>query len=644
MFTMLRAFVIFAALAPAIPADDQVADTRFKFGRGFYSEPFLQVIRSNTTGARIRYTLDGSAPSETHGLGDTNPVAVPIETTTTLRAIAYRSGMRSTNVDTQTYIFPADVLKQPRRVAGFPTSIVQEGMGYLVELDTEMDPEIVNRPAYRDEISSALTSIPTLSIVMDLDDLFRQTFMPDGERLDPRLSGVYFGHRGGSRARASVELIDSARPDEAFQVDCGIESHGIRGIKRSLKLRFEKDYGPGKLRSSFLRQAPLNGDGATTQFDRIVLRAGHSRSWAGENPDETTYTRDQWVRDTQVAMSGVGSRGTFVHLYLNGVYWGLYNAVERPDAWFTSAYQGGEKEDWFAINHNGELHGDGARWLYLRGRLKGKDLREPDNYRQLREYLDLAQFADYMILGWYTRLDDWGPGRNWYAGNRNVPPGPLQFFMWDAEYSLFAGAEPMAWIHELYRADARSDSWDVVGLWHSLAQSPDFMTLFADRVYQHCYRDGALTEANAIARWRQLNEFVSDAIIAESARWGDARKIFGEPTRTRDETFLPEVERVVGMMTGNVEHFIKVLREEGYYPTIDPPALEGTRLVNPNGSGNVVYTVDGSDPRAFGGGVSGTAIELSGASTAVEDVANVRARVRGEREWSALATFDSKLQ
>jgi hypothetical protein len=170
------------------------------------------------------------------------------------------------------------------------------------------------------------------------------------------------------------------------------------------------------------------------------------------------------------------------------------------------------------------------------------------------------------------------------------------------------------------------------------------MTLFADRVYQHCYRDGALTEANAIARWRQLNEFVSDAIIAESARWGDARKIFGEPTRTRDETFLPEVERVVGMMTGNVEHFIKVLREEGYYPTIDPPALEGTRLVNPNGSGNVVYTVDGSDPRAFGGGVSGTAIELSGASTAVEDVANVRARVRGEREWSALATFDSKLQ
>ena len=280
-------------------------------------------------------------------------------------------------------------------------------------------------------------------------------------------------------------------------------------------------------------------------------------------------------------MSGIGSHGTFVHLYLNGLYWGVYNAVERPDAWFTSAYRGGAQQDWFAVNHHGELHDDGERWLYLRGRLKDKDLSESKHYRELEEYLDVAEFADYMILGWYVRLDDWGPNRNWYAGNRSRPPEPFQFFMWDAEYSLFAGAEPMAWIHELYRAAAFTDSWDMVGLWHALARSPDFMTLFADRVYQHCFHDGALTEENAIARWRHLNEVVSDALIAESARWGDARKIFGEPTRTRDDTFLPEVERVVGMMTGNVAHFIKVLRDEGYYPSIDPPEIAGTNLREP---------------------------------------------------------------
>jgi len=50
-------------------------------------------------------------------------------------------------------------------------------------------------------------------------------------------------------------------------------------------------------------------------------------------------------------MTGGGSRGTFVHLYLNGVYWGVYNAVERPDEQFAAEYYGGNSDDWFYTNH-----------------------------------------------------------------------------------------------------------------------------------------------------------------------------------------------------------------------------------------------------------------------------------------------------
>ena len=99
-------------------------------------------------------------------------MVVPIETTTTLRAIAYRDGLERSNVDTHTYIFPRDVLKQPRYPEGFPTSIGKVGMGDLIDFDCEMDPEIVKHPDYRREILSALKSIPTLSIVMNKDDLF----------------------------------------------------------------------------------------------------------------------------------------------------------------------------------------------------------------------------------------------------------------------------------------------------------------------------------------------------------------------------------------------------------------------------------------------------------------------------------------
>ncbi|HEY7817257.1 MAG TPA: chitobiase/beta-hexosaminidase C-terminal domain-containing protein, partial [Vicinamibacteria bacterium] len=114
-----------------LSAQERVRDTKFKYRRGFYSAPFVQVIRTRTPGAKIRYTLDGSAPSATRGLGDSNPVAVPVETTTTLRAIAYKEGMEPTNVDTQTYIFLRDVLRQPAEIDGYPRPTIWEGSGYM---------------------------------------------------------------------------------------------------------------------------------------------------------------------------------------------------------------------------------------------------------------------------------------------------------------------------------------------------------------------------------------------------------------------------------------------------------------------------------------------------------------------------------
>ena len=637
--TMAFVLVVLSSLVGAT-TQGVVADTRFNRERGFYDSGFVVVIQSRTAGAHIRYTTDGSSPSPTHGLGDENPVVVRIESTTTLRAMAYKAGLTPSNVDTHTYIFPKHVVRQPRYPSGFPTSIGGIGMGDLTEFDYEMDPAIVDHADYRREILSAMKAIPSLSIVMDKQDLFGQVFTDDGE-LKRSESGVYFrSQEKPGRGPASVELIYPHAPDRGFQVDCAIESHAGYGVKRALKLVFKNEYGVGKLRTKLMQDAPLNGESATTKFDRLVLRSGHTRSFAGYDAGRTTYARDQWLRDTEIAMTGLGAHGSFVHLYLSGFYWGLYNAAERPDGWFTSAHLGGEKSDWMAVNHNGVLHGDDRRWQYLRGPLKDKDMQVLQNYRELQQYLDVEHFADYIILAWYSRLYDWGPDRNWYGGNRNNPPGPFRFFMWDAEYTLFSGATPMAWVHELFTRSAATRSGDMVGIWHALAQSPEFMMLFADQVYQHCFR-GALTEERSIARWRRLVAFIESAVVAESARWGDARKALGEPTRTRNDTFLPQVRRVEEVMTGNVSHFIEVLRQEDYYPRIDPPeptriSASSVTLLQTQGA-EIYVTRDGSDPRAVGGVVSKRAEHVrSGDSIALEGGRKLKARARDGIEWSAL--------
>jgi hypothetical protein len=68
---------------------------------GNYSSAISVAIATGTSGATIRYTTDGSLPSSTAGTVYTGPI--PVSSTTTIRAIAYASGMSDSPVSSATY-------------------------------------------------------------------------------------------------------------------------------------------------------------------------------------------------------------------------------------------------------------------------------------------------------------------------------------------------------------------------------------------------------------------------------------------------------------------------------------------------------------------------------------------------------------
>ncbi|HTQ32498.1 MAG TPA: chitobiase/beta-hexosaminidase C-terminal domain-containing protein [Opitutaceae bacterium] len=79
----------------------QTADPVFSPGAGTYATAQNVTITSTTTGASIRYTTDGSAPSETAGTLYSGPVH--ISANTTLKAIAYAAGFTDSNVTSAAY-------------------------------------------------------------------------------------------------------------------------------------------------------------------------------------------------------------------------------------------------------------------------------------------------------------------------------------------------------------------------------------------------------------------------------------------------------------------------------------------------------------------------------------------------------------
>ncbi len=591
--------------------------------RGFYDEEFDLEISCETPEVSIRYSLDGSEPTAQHGLLYDRQRPIHIGTTTQVRSIAYRPGWMPRSVSTHTYIFCDHVARQPADPPGWPTDWGHDSeVGGIVPADYEMDPRVVDstRPGY--SVREALLDIPSLSVSMEPDDFLGGA------------SGIYTHPLSRWERKCAIEYL---RPDgaEGFQEDCKIEVHGnssrrpYRMQKHSFRLTFTREYGSSKLRY------PLFPDSEVEVFNQLVLRACFTDSWglvswvpSRYRPNDSQYIRDVWMKESLRAMGQPSSRGGFVHLYVNGLYFGIYNLTERIGEDFFAEHLGGRPQDWEV---NSDLSSPGARWKAM----MAIDPSTAAGYAQMRDTLDVENFADYVLLHLYADAEDWPHHNGYAAANAVSGDGRFRFFVWDQEIVLDSHG----------RAASRVNSTGGAGaVFQKMRTSEEFRLLFADRVFQHCFHDGALSVAVSQARYFTVAGWIDKAIVAESARWGDTQRStpYGNTIQqpspltdvdhdlyppaphgpdyyfTREDSWVVERDHVIHRYipaihdTANSFALIHVLRSRNLYPDIDPPEFlvndspqhggsisrgDVLTMTNPNGSGTIYYTLDGSDPR-----------------------------------------------
>ncbi|MCK4998288.1 MAG: CotH kinase family protein, partial [Anaerohalosphaera sp.] len=583
--------------------------------RGFYDEHFELSIASDTSEAFIRYTLDGSEPTEQHGtIYDPND-PIMISTTTVVRSVAIKAGYRPGDVKTSTYIFVDDVAQQPADPPGWPDNWSYESnVGTTVPSDYEMDPRVVDNTLPGYGIRDALVDIPTVSIAM----------LPEDFITDTETNGIYSNSLNRWERKCSVEYI---LPDgsKGFQEDCKIEVHGNssrnpgRMQKHSLRLTFTSEYGASKLKY------PLFPESDVEEFNQLVLRACFTDSWGlvswsgydRYRPNDSQYIRDIWMKESLRDMGQPSSHGNYTHLYVNGLYFGIHNLTERLADDFFADHLGGEPEDW---EINADFRSEGTRW----NTMKAIDPSTPAGYADIQQYLDVENFADYMLLHFYGDAEDW-PSHNGYAAANVVSgDGKFRFFVWDQEIVLdYHG-----------RAAARINSTGSPGnIFQKLRNNEDFRMLFADRVYEHCFNDGALSLTASQNRYLNIANWIDKAIVAESARWGDTQMStpYGgtiiQPSPmddinhvayppapngpdyffTRADSWLVERDNVINNYipaihdTNNSYAIVNVLRNENLYPSIDAPVF------NINGSvmhGGYINSDDDLSLESVGAGVT----------------------------------------
>ncbi|HQP26293.1 MAG TPA: chitobiase/beta-hexosaminidase C-terminal domain-containing protein [Candidatus Syntrophosphaera sp.] len=104
---------------------EHAATPTFNPPAGVYAQPISVTISSTTPGATIRYTTDGSNPTET-STQYTSPIS--LDTNTTLKAIAFASGFDPSYVATASYIFPQVV----QNMTQLRNQTVGDGTVYMV--------------------------------------------------------------------------------------------------------------------------------------------------------------------------------------------------------------------------------------------------------------------------------------------------------------------------------------------------------------------------------------------------------------------------------------------------------------------------------------------------------------------------------
>jgi hypothetical protein len=622
---------VFCADGPVVHGQtltNAVRDVVFSVEHGFYDSPFQLTLRTPTQAAQIRYTLDGSTPKTNIGIVYQGPLT--IAGTTVIRAAAFKPNYQDPNVVTKTYIFVSDVIRQSPNGQppgpGWPTGSVN---GQVI--DYGMDPDIVNDPRWSGQIEDALLDIPSISLVTDLANLF------------DRNTGIYV-HAGNAgmnwERRTSVELLN---PDgtPGFGLDAGLRIRGAYSRsggnpKHAFRLFFRSEYGHGKL------HYPLFGGEGVDVFDKIDLRTSQNYSWSYEGSTQNTFIREVFSRDVQHDMGQPYTRSRYYHLYINGQYWGLYQTQERADADFAESYLGGNKEEYDVIKNDssgsralqatdGNMEAyrrlyDAAvagfssdtAYLAVQGLRPG---RTPDNTTGER-LLNPENLMDYMICTYYVGDPDspvscWGHfSNNVFAIYNRVRPDGFTWYRHDAEHSLGANGglnEGRLLTDPTDRTIGQQwQHFNPAWLHLRLTGNPEYLMEFADRVNMYFFNGGVLSEAANINRWMARANQIDLAIIAESARWGDAKR--SQPL-TKDDwegqtdymlnTFFPARAQIV----------INQMRSVGMFPDIALISFNqnggeiesGFELLmsQDNGTpGTIYYTLDGSDPRLWGGGLN----------------------------------------
>jgi len=565
---------------------------------GFYSNSISVTITSATPGATIRFTADGSEPTETRGFDYAGGVS--LSTVSTLRARAFLSGWVPSPTVTRSFL-----VNQPALLRGMPAMLLAGEWAEVFHKSNGV--ATIVGGVYSSSLWRA-TSPNDYNIPMKRGRPYERPIS---------IEFAYPSNNNVKQANAGLRTAGSnySRPRYVLQNMLTNWYGSSHDNKPQLNVFFRSDYGTEpfdfKLNPSLLPKTP---------YESLRLRSG-------KNDWDRPFIKDELMRRLYAGTGQPSSVGMIVAMYVNGIFRCYYNPVERYDTGYLQARHGGTNA-WDIISHGGVTEGDTIALNAMMYAVTNQDMAVLSNYIAATGHIDPVNLADYILANAYGATWDW-PHNNYYCARERTPEGRFRFYMWDAEGGFGTSFKGITFDILRECITNRNTSARSAHLFRSLHASPEFRLLMADRIHRHYFNGGAYTRTNITARFEALRA-EADPLIIHVRSSGI--------TNSHMTTFT-------NWIAGRPGHLFNHFRTNNVWPATGPPLFStpggsytnGTvvALANTNAGGTIYYAFDGADPRAPGGAVAGTAY-VDG--VVLGRSRHIKARVlSGGGEWSAVA-------
>ena len=567
----------------------------FDNGGGFYDATVTTTLTSETEGARIRYTTDGTDPTEANGMDYSAPLTlaqVSDDSGHVIRARAFIDGRIPSRIKTHTFL-----IGQDERIAAAP-ALIYSG-------DVE---KALYKPygVMSIEGGTGIGNAWRASNPYDYNNVINR-----GRAYERQIHGEYYmpGGEVGFRTNMGVRVAASnwSRPRMRLTNPDQSPWQANSEQKPSFNIYFRNDYGNPSV------TLPLNGNSVVDTFEKFRIRAG-------KNDISNPFVVDELVRRLHRDMGSMAATGDLNSLYVNGELKGFYNMVERLRSPFFGDHHGqtpGAGWDVLAyaydVNEN-VAEGDKVAWDDMIERLE-VDEKTQENWEKALELADPVSIADYFLLNIFTAMWDW-PHNNWVAARERSEIGRYRLYVWDAEGGFGNTGDSSATKNSI--GTLNSGSGELQVLWQRLTDWPQYRLLFADRINKHLFNSGILDDRDYDTSHVKVR---TDELITEFA---DLQRAVGNE-RLNVESKI----KTWGRATGRRANLLGPRREDfanaDLWPATAPPefgqfggsVVEGFKLGITSDIGTVYYTTNGEDPRDASGEPNPGAGSLAGSKLAI---------------------------